>query len=146
MGSGWDLPMGNPAKTLTMKTSITPGNFIRRRISLMLNKLLDCDVPAGDDIWVSTLFTRYKLRAESRKLWDSAQVHHPKATSLLHQLRADGRSLGAGARSAPLRQWGFIPCQTKLTPSKGSTIPLSETRVWAGRLQFYMAEWSIYLE
>lgn len=51
-----DLPMGSPAKTLTMKTSITPGNFIRRSISLMLNTLPDCDVPIEDDMLINNLF------------------------------------------------------------------------------------------
>lgn len=64
MGNGWDLPMGSPARTLTMKTSITPGNFIRRRISLMLNKLPDWDVPAEDDIWVNTLLIQVKGRKQ----------------------------------------------------------------------------------
>lgn len=56
--------MGSPANTLIMKTSVTPGNLIRRRISLMLNKLPDCDVPAEDDIWVNTLFTQVKGRKQ----------------------------------------------------------------------------------
>lgn len=93
-----DLPMGSPAKTLTMKTSITPGNFIRRTISLMLNKLPDCDVPAEDDIWVNTLFIQVQGRKQETLRLCSGSP--PKPTSLLHQLCADGRRLGAGARSA----------------------------------------------
>lgn len=37
--------MGSPERTLTKKTSITPGNFITRRISLTLNTL-----PTEDNI------------------------------------------------------------------------------------------------
>lgn len=75
----------------------------------------------------------YRLRVESRKLWGSAQVHHPKTTSLLHQLCADGRCQVCMRRN-PLGQWGFLPWQTKLTPSKGSTMTFPETQVWAAIL------------
>lgn len=56
--------MGNPEKTLTKKISITPGNFIRRRISLMLNTLPDCDVPKEDDISDNIIFIQVKHREQ----------------------------------------------------------------------------------
>lgn len=56
--------MGSPEKTLIMKISITPGNFIRRRISLMLNTLPDCDVPTEDDILINALFTQVRGRKQ----------------------------------------------------------------------------------
>lgn len=67
--------MGSPAKTLTMKTSITPGNFIRRRISLMLNTLPDCDVPTEDNILINTLFIQVRSRKQ-KTVRPSAQVHY----------------------------------------------------------------------
>lgn len=56
--------MGNAERTLTKKISITPGNFIRRRISLMLNTLPDCDVPTEDDILDNIIFIQVKHREQ----------------------------------------------------------------------------------
>lgn len=113
--------MGSPAKTLTMKTSVTPGNFIRRRISLMLNTLPDCDVPTEDDILINTLFIQVRGRKQET-LRPPAQVYHhlsekvnPCSTSFL--LTAGGWDLVLGLHAED-------PCETAgLPPMLGQTDP-----------------------
>lgn len=108
-----------------MKTSITPGNFIRRTISLMLNKLPDCDVPAEDDIWVNTLFIQVQGRKQETLRLCSGSP--PKPTSLLHQLCADGGGweLVPGLHvEEPSETVGLPPLPDPPNPQKGLHNPL----------------------
>lgn len=127
--------MGNPAKTLTMKTSITPGNFMRRRISLMLNKLPDGDVPAEDDIWVNILIIQAKGRKqETLRLCSGSkptQKSHLCCTSFV--LMAGGWELVPGLHVEESSETvGFPPLSDQSNPQQ----VFSET----GRLQFYIGE------
>lgn len=104
-----------------MKTSITPGNFIRRRISLMLNMLPDCDVPTEDDILINTLFIQVRGRKQET-LRLSAQVHHhlsekARLCSTSFLLMAGGWELVPGLHAED-------PCETVGLPSMpGQTNP-----------------------
>lgn len=102
-----------------MKTSITPGNFIRRRISLMLNMLPDCDEPTEDDLLINTLFIQVRGRKqETVRL--SAQVHHRlsekmRLCSTSFLLMAEGWELVPGLDAED-------PCETaRLPPMLGQT-------------------------
>lgn len=120
--------MGSPAKTLIMKTSMTPGNFIKCRICLMLNTLPDCDVPTEDNIQINTQFIQVRSRMRGT-LGLPAQVHHhlcKKASlwSTSFLLMAEGWELVLALHEEdPCETAGSLPTLGQLSPAKGPHSP-----------------------